>query len=170
MKEGVKRWVSEHRMIVLVGALLVLVLLLIFGAQIALYVNFLLGNDIVIKLSADKESFVLRNDEQGRVEFTASVTTNPFCSASCIASFQSIWDNKTIDGDDFSLRPGLPVQKEYYLQAQNRGEGQELYRFNLDCHSVSSFLCHTDEKPTTRSIVVSVWHRLTEYGERFKFE
>ena len=48
-------------------SIIVIILLIIFGAKILLFINFLVGNDIVIKLEADKEILSLKHNEKENI-------------------------------------------------------------------------------------------------------
>src|SRR3989344_5505503 len=138
-------------------SIIVIILLIIFGAKILLFINFLVGNDIVIKLEADKEILSLKHNEKENIKFKAAVTTNPFCHAICNSNFEDISNNKTIEEDTFRLNTGSPIEKEFTLEAKEKGAGKELYRFNLECWSDASFLCHTDEAQiTTRTTLITL--------------
>ncbi|MBI2668409.1 alpha/beta fold hydrolase [Candidatus Woesearchaeota archaeon] len=159
MKEG---WSKKKRVIVIAIILFAALILLLFGTQIALWLNFILGNDVVIKLSVDWESLQITRGEQKKVTFEGSVTTNPFCSAACSSQFENLAKGITLDEDSFTLRPGLSKSKEFMLEAPALGAGYGLYRFTLACHGVNSFLCHTKEEPITRSALVVVRYDLSD--------
>ena len=107
-------------------SIIVIILLIIFGAKILLFINFLVGNDIVIKLEADKEILSLKHNEKENIKFKAAVTTNPFCHAICNSNFEDISNNKTIEEDTFRLNTGSPIEKEFTLEAKEKGAGKEL--------------------------------------------
>src|SRR3989338_2934790 len=65
-------------------------LLFIFGTKSYLYFNFLIGNDIIIKLDVSQENFNLQHGQEGILNFKSSATTNPFCTASCTAKFEDL--------------------------------------------------------------------------------
>lgn len=162
MKWRFRAWFRKHRLLVIVVAVALGMLLIAFGAKIALFVNFILGNDTVVKLSTDKEALSLVHGQMKKITFEASVTTNPFCQASCASSFIDISSGAIIEQDRFVLRPTVPFHKEYEIRATRLGNGQDLYRFDLECRSVRTLLCHTDEEPTTRSILLTVEYNLTQ--------
>ncbi len=158
-----KRGLSRRKKTILIlVAAVIFILLALFGTQIYLYVNLLLGNDVLIKLSSSKEYFDLTTGKEEAVSFTASVATNPFCRAQCHSLFESVSDKKVLDQESFTLRPGAPFHRSYVLKKEKKGKGKELYRFNLQCQSSSSFFCHTTEEPTTRNILVTVNYDLNE--------
>src|SRR3989344_5149834 len=150
-------------------SIIVIILLIIFGAKILLFINFLVGNDIVIKLEADKEILSLKHNEKENIKFKAAVTTNPFCHAICNSNFEDISNNKTIEEDTFRLNTGSPIEKEFTLEAKEKGAGKELYRFNLECWSDASFLCHTDEAQiTTRTTLITLNYDLNDEEKLLK--
>src|SRR3989344_2804605 len=101
-------------------SIIVIILLIIFGAKILLFINFLVGNDIVIKLEADKEFLSLKHNEKENIKFKAAVTTNPFCHAICNSNFEDIRNNKLIEENTFKLNTGSPIEKEFTLKAKEK--------------------------------------------------
>lgn len=149
--------------------LLIIILLFIFLiGKFYLYISFLLGNDITVKLETDQEFITLAHGEEGNLKFNAKVTTNPFCKAGCSSKFIDIGKNEVVDKSDFNLKPGFGINKNYNVRAPDKGLGIKLYRFDMECKSVNTVLCHTKEEPTTRSVLVNVNYTLTDFEERIK--
>ena len=161
-------WFRTHKRLVIAVLIVLAVLFIAFGAKIYLYINFILGNDIIVRLSADKETLSVVHGQEAPVTFEASVTTNPFCTASCNSVFTDIGSNTIIEQNAFDLKPGFPFSKSYLLRSEQRGSGQKLYRFSMECQSVSTVLCHTDGEPTSRSILVTLNYYLSEEEKQLK--
>jgi alpha/beta hydrolase fold len=159
---------QRKRWLVITIISVVLILLIIFGAKLYLVVNLLLGNDVIIKLDADKELINIVHGEESNVNFKASTITNPFCVAICESGFFDVSGNKTIEDDAFTLRPGISTTKTYKIIAPNLGIGQELYKFSMQCHSVKNILCHTMEIPTIRSTLLTVNYDLNDNEKEIK--
>jgi uncharacterized alpha/beta hydrolase family protein/uncharacterized protein YoxC len=141
------------------------ILLAAFGTKIVLYINYLLGNDIIVKLSSDQQVLYLQRGQDRNVTFEASTTTNPFCSAECSSVFADIGRGFT-QQDSFRLTPGKSIQKQYTIRASRLGTGQELYSFSMQCRSIQTALCHTSEQPTERTILIAVNYDLTPEDQR----
>ncbi|MDP2907737.1 MAG: alpha/beta fold hydrolase [Nanoarchaeota archaeon] len=157
-----KLW-RKHKLLIIIPFLVLAALLIFFGAKLFLYAYLLLGNDIIVKVEADKEDLFLVRGEEGVVKLKASVTTNPFCTARCEYSFRDLSRDLYVDKDVSVLRPGIPLEKEYNLKVLRLGSGQDLYRFEMSCRSVNTWLCHTEEgMMTTRSILISVNYDLSD--------
>ncbi|MBD3354683.1 alpha/beta hydrolase [Candidatus Woesearchaeota archaeon] len=168
-KKRLKQIIKENKLLVSIISIALIAILAASGTKIFLYLNFLLGNDTVIKLEADKEVLLLEHNQEDTVKFHSSLTTNPFCKAVCAYEFIDISSNKTLDKDQFTIRPAVPFNKEYILKAERFGNGLELYRFDMRCSSRRTILCHTSEKPTTRSTLIGLRYNLTK-GEKEKKE
>ena len=166
-KKNFRNWLKEHRAIIIISIIMIIIFVA-SGTKTFLYLNFILGNDIIIHLDADKEELNLVRGEEGLINFKAGVTTNPFCAAECWSLFEDISNNKTVDYDNFKLAPGIPITKEYKIKVDDFGEGQKLYRFRLDCIGSASLLCHTKGESTSRNILVTVGYNLTEDEGRLK--
>lgn len=154
-------WLKAHRRMTIPIAIILVIFLIIFGAKLYLWINFIIGYDLVLKLSTDKEVFSITRNHPDTVTITASVATNPFCKALCSSNFQDVSHNRTLDRSSFPLRPGSPFEKSYIIAVEQTGSGLLLYRFNLQCHSERSVLCHTGGQPITRSIIIIAQQNLT---------
>lgn len=164
-----EKWCNKFKLPLIIGAVLLLIILIFFGTQLALMFNLILGNDILIKLSSDKEHLSLKNSQSAAVQFQASVTTNPFCAANCTAKFVDLSRDKVLDQQKFEISPGVPYTKEYTITAPD-GVGLDLYRFQIQCHSQETILCHTQEEPITRIILITAAYHLNESQELLKQE
>lgn len=167
-RETAKEWARANRRIVVAAGVALAVLFLLFGTKLFLYVNFLMGNDVIIKLSADKEHISIVHGEEQNVTFSASVTTNPFCRAVCASRFDDLSSGTAVDIDAFTLKPTQPVAHTYTINASRPGEGQDLYRFTMQCQSVRTAFCNTAESPTKRSVLVTVAYGLNEEEKQLK--
>ncbi len=140
----------------------VTLLLAFFSTQIALFLNFVIGNDTAVKLKVSPEYLQLVHGQKEPLVVEASVTTNPFCKAECSSTFEDISSHKIIDNATFTLRPSDPFQHQYEIIAPATGEGIKVYRFSMECKSVQTVLCHTSEEPSTRSVLITAEYSLTE--------
>lgn len=163
-------FIKQNKVLIIIIAILLLIILFSFGTKIFLLTNFLLGNDIIVKLNADKEFLFLERNQEETIVFEASVTTNPFCKAVCSSTFKDISKNTIIEQDKFTLKPSINLQKKYTLKATSLGYGIELYSFSMDCSSPRTFLCHTDEELTKRNILITVEYHLNYEDKQLKSE
>lgn len=160
--------VKKRKKTLIVIFILAIILIFLFGTKIILYVNFLLGNDIIVRLDVDKEFMTIPHGGGEVIEFGSSVTTNPFCSAMCDSKFVNIGSGDIIDENKFILKPGIPIKKSYRINSPDKGTSVGLYRFSMECRSINGFLCHTSGEPTTRSIFVSANFTLNQNEEILK--
>src|SRR3989338_2706720 len=106
MKIHLLRWIKKHKTLVIILGLILFILLALFGTQIWLFVRFMLGNDTVVQLKANKEVLSLVHGQEEEVQFEASITTNLFCTAACTSEFIDIGRKKTIEREVFNVRTG----------------------------------------------------------------
>ncbi len=151
-------------------AFVILLVLVIFGTKTYLYLNFMLGNDILIRLQAEKEDFLVERAEPFDLEFKSSIITNPFCVAECTTSFEDLSEEKILNQNSIILKTGSPFDKKYSLKIEDFGEGQKLYRYTLECESKKSVLCHTNEEKTKTDMLVTVEYFLNEEEKILKNE
>ncbi|MEE9525914.1 MAG: alpha/beta hydrolase [Candidatus Woesearchaeota archaeon] len=162
VKKKRTRGLREHKLLITIVIIVMLAILLAFGTKIALYINFIIGNDVIVKLDVDKENLILEHDQKEDIQFISSVTTNPFCKAVCNYEFIDISNNKVLEKDEFTIRPAVPFTKIYSIEAERIGQGLDLYRFDLSCESQKTTLCHTSEIPTSRSQLITVQYTPAE--------
>ncbi len=165
-----QKWIESHKILFISLILFISILLLISGTKSWLYLNLLLGNDIILKLDVDKRDINILHGQNDTVKFEAKVTTNPFCNSICTYSFIDISNNNILEEDQFKLRPGSPFEKIYFLKPNIKGEGLLLYRFDMECNGIKNFFCHTHEEPSTRSILITLYYDLNEEEEKIKQE
>ena len=163
-------WIKEHK---ITSFATIIILLLVFssaGFQGYLYLHYLLGNDVIVQLKGSNEDFHLVNGEKAEVDFTASVRTNPFCTANCNSEFRDVSSDKLLDKQEFILERGRPFETSHNVTGKETGTGQKLYSFIMKCNSKSTALCHTDEDPTQRNILLTVEYELSEEQRELKEE
>ncbi|MBU1704645.1 MAG: hypothetical protein KJ922_04735, partial [Nanoarchaeota archaeon] len=167
-KKNLKQWIENHKVLLSIGIIILILTVSLFGAKIALFIHFMLGNDILVSLSVDNQDLGLHHNEEQEIRFTAKATTNPFCKAVCRSIFEDTSSNYVIEEDEFNLRAGIPLNKEYTLTAPSKGEGLRLYKMEMECHSIPTLLCHTKDTPSTRRILITLYYNLTEEEYQLK--
>jgi len=136
---------------------LVLTVFLLIGFVIAyLYANFLLGNDILVKLSADKENLFFYDSSVQKITFTTSALMNPFCIAQCQYSFFDVSSGEMIETGEFSLNSILSNYQEYFFNNEKQIFGQVLNRFEVSCKSQKTRFCYTKGEESKRSILITL--------------
>src|SRR6056297_142803 len=164
----IKNIEEKHKLLFFLVVSFVLVLFLIFGARLYLFINFLLGNDTLVKLTADKQDFFLENGESAVVEFDTYVSTNFFCEAKCSYSFEDLSMGYVLDRGNFTTKISNPNKIEYNLVAPDIGEGQKLYLFEVSCFSRETPFCKTNEEVNKRSYLVALNYELSESQKNFR--
>lgn len=158
----------EHKVIFGSIIAIILVIILVFGARIYLFLNFILGNDTIVKLTVDQQDFYLKNSQTEEVEFSIYASSNFFCQAECKYTFQDLSNGYILDKNNFSGKLANPNKLKYSIVAPERGEGQRLYHFEVSCKSKKTTLCKTDEEPRRRSLLVALNYELSEEQKDFK--
>ncbi|MBU1854451.1 MAG: NAD-binding protein, partial [Nanoarchaeota archaeon] len=157
-----------NKKIVISAIIILFIIFIIFGTKFFLYLNFLLGNDLLIKLTSDKEYLSVERNQTFDLNFKTSVIANPFCKVDCNSTFEDLSENQLLDNNSFILKTNNPFEKQYKLEITKFGEGQKLLRFNLECSNKKTSLCHTDEKKTEKNILVNVKYSLSEEEDILK--
>ena len=102
-KEVIKKSLKKNKLWIILVSILILIILITSGTKIFLYLNFLLGNDFVVKLDVAKEYIYMIKGQEEKINFDAFVRTNPFCKAVCDSEFMDISENKIIEKDSFEI-------------------------------------------------------------------
>ena len=157
-KENKKSFFRKHILLTALISIALIIALFFLGFKIYLYIQYLIGNDLVIQLSVDKKDLSLAYGEDEKITFEISKVTSPLCKTECTYSFSDISKNVSLDINTIKLGT-LSQKREEMLSQERPGTGQELYRFSTICHNLATVSCHTSALPVSRDILVTV-----EYG------
>jgi len=162
------KFFTRKRIIILLIVIFAVVIIAVFGTNIYLYINMLLGNDVLINLNADKENLFLVNGQSESIDFSVSVLMNPFCETDCHYVFDDLSESKRIGENDFILSTTTPRDVSYDVIAPSTGEGQKIYRFDVNCVSRKSFFCHSSDELKTKNLVVTLNYQLNNQSLSIK--
>lgn len=154
MKKVVKMSARSKHSLIIAICVLVLVFILLLGIQFYLYYNFLLGNDVAVRINVDREFLDLTKGESAEVKVSAKVFTNPFCETKCNYSFHNLANGENIDSGLYDLKNSEPFSKTYSLKSPITGAGEIFYRFEIHCSSIENFLCYTGTEPFYQNSLV----------------
>lgn len=162
-KDFKKIFHNKKRFVLILISLFIVVIMV--AGQFYLYVNFLLGSDILISLSADRNNFFFDEDLE-EVNFKMSVEMNPFCVAECEYEFVDLSSGKLIESGRFNIASILSKTQTYQLNKNDVSFGsQVLNSFQLTCRSKKTVLCFTSGKESKRNILITLNNKLSEEEE-----
>ncbi|MEK6891637.1 MAG: alpha/beta fold hydrolase [Nanoarchaeota archaeon] len=164
---GIKQFLKKYELWILIVITLLFVYAIIFFNQ---KLNFFLGNELIVHLEPQQKSFSMHYSGSSRVVFNVSIENIAYCKASCSYSFTDKSRNEVLDKNDFEIGIGQNVIKSYNLSVKRLGSGQDLYNFEVKCHSVRSFFCYTSSSEKSRSSLILVNYDLTEAEKTLKKE
>ncbi len=133
-----------------------------------LYLRLLIGNDIAVRLTSDKENIFLKHGQSEVIQFKTQIITNPFCNIECNYDFINVGSGENINKGNFTIKPTKSLIKRYTINATEIGSGQELYRFNIKCNNKKTYLCHTNQDVKTRDILITLDYDLNEQEKNIK--
>ena len=168
MNEVWQHFWGHHKKKLIATIISLIILFFFFGTQITLYLQFLVGNDIIINLKASPEEVTLLQSETKNIQVDLSATANPFCEVLCTGLWKDITSQKTLSQDQFSLRTGSGKQSTFTPPSPNEGEGYALYRYEIKCQGQKALLCHTSEIPTRAATLITVHYILTDEQKKIK--
>ena len=164
MAEQKSFWRKYEFVIVAIITLLFVYLLVVFNQKI----NFLLGNELIVYLEQQQSSFNLHYGDIAKVKIDVSIGNTAYCKADCSYSFYDRSRNEILDKNNFTIRKAQQFQKIYELGVKRLGSGQDIYSFDVSCHSIRSFLCLTKGIEKFKSSLITVNYDLTETEKRLK--
>ncbi|PIN96680.1 hypothetical protein COU56_00095 [Candidatus Pacearchaeota archaeon CG10_big_fil_rev_8_21_14_0_10_31_9] len=167
-KEGGKKGVVKS-IVIFFLVLILIVGLFLFVTKYYLYIKFLLVEDVLVNVGAEKSYYELKNGESEDVSFNFQTTSNIFCKVECTTSFREL-NNEGYNKTKIYVRPGDKVTKTYQVVSNKNGEGLSLYRFDISCNSIKSVMCPTSEFPTKRNSIISINHTLNNNEKEKKLD
>ena len=170
MKDGWREVFGRHRKKIIVSCILLVLFMFFFGTKSVLYVQFLLGNDIVLELTPMVDEIVIAHGEEKEVQVDVRVTANPFCDITCEEKWIDLATLKVIDEEMMSLYPGVGSTRSVSVKGSGEDERYVLYRYEVACQGEESVLCHTSETPIFREVLVTVHTILNEHEQKRKEE
>ncbi len=187
-----KKKSKNKRKIIWIILIIVVILIILFGARAYLYLRVLIGNDLIIKLEADKENIFLKHGESDKIKITSYAITNIFCETNCTSKFIDLSSGSILEEDNFNLKMSkmsfsypiyfngsnekafwsmlknltlyksyfkvidISKTKEFILNETELGSGLKIYRFDLQCNSIKTFLCETKAKTKKNSLLITM--------------
>lgn len=164
MAEQKSFWKRYEYLIILAITLLVVYLFVFFNQKI----NFFLGNELIVYLTPEQNSFAMHYDDVKSASFDLSIDNVAYCKAQCSYSFTDRSTNSKLDNGSFEISKKEHTAKSYNLSVTKLGSGQDIYSFDVKCHSIHSFLCLTEGSEYSRSSLVIVNYDLTETQKELK--
>ena len=158
---------AVNKKVIILAAFALILLLIVFGTKIYLYLNLLMGNDLIILLDANKQNFFIEHEDADNIKIKMSSITNPFCTAICSSEFIDLSNNNIIENDNFQLKTSS-ISKDFEIYPETKGKGQRLYRFSIQCSNVKTYLCNTKENVKTKNILFTVDYDLNDYEKKVK--
>lgn len=163
------RKIIKNKLVLAILALSFLIIFSLVALQLYLYLNFTLRNDILVRLSADKDNLFFTDNLKDEVNFKISVTMNPFCSADCRFSFFDITRGEVIDSGQFNISSIFSKTKGYTFDNLNLVQGSQiLNRFEVSCKSKRTLLCYTSEQENSRAVLITINYDLNDEDKLFK--
>ncbi|MDP3765272.1 MAG: hypothetical protein Q8R04_02060 [Nanoarchaeota archaeon] len=164
MPEQKSFWKRYEFFIIAVITLVFIYLLVFFNQKL----NFFLGNELIIDLTPQQESFSMHYGEISKAEFDVSIDNVAYCKAACSYFFNDRSANDIIDKGNFEIQKGSHFKRSYDLNVKRLGSGQDIYSFEVKCRSIRAFLCLTKGTEKSRSSLVTANYDLTETEKELK--
>ncbi len=136
----------------------IIFLLVLVGLRVYVYSSVLAGNDVLVRINAQREHFAFINGGSSNVTIQLSIDALPYCPAACTLRFEDVSNNRTLAVENLTLVGGTSAKRSYLIKAPDTGEGTLAYRATASCHQTS--WCALDGDITTRSELITATHEL----------
>jgi len=162
-KEVKKNW---KKIIIISGIIFFIVstILLITGIR----VSFSIYDRLVINLNPSDSSFTVTNDQNQNITFLTSIKDSIFCSVECKYEFYDRSNNTMVDHGSYLLKDKGSFNKTYELIPYQKGSGQKIYNFDVECKDIDTFLCATHSLSRKKSSFIILNYELTDYEQKLK--
>jgi len=161
---------KQHRFLSWLIVLIILTLVIIGGFQAFNYVRFLLGYDLTIRLSVDKNDVILSNSQNETVTFNVDRISRFFCNTQCEYSFSDLSEDDLLSRGVFYLNSPITQKIQQEITAPDIGEGQKVYSFDLNCKNHASIVCKTEGENVTRRTIITLEYSLSPEQLKLKEE
>ncbi len=161
-----KKSKNKRRIIWIILAIIIILIIIVLITRIYLYINVLIGNDLIIKLEADNENIFLKHGESETIKVISYAITNIFCKTNCTSKFIDLSSNSIIEEDVFNLK--LSKTKGFIISAKEPGSGLKIYRFDIECSSPKTFLCNANPKSKKSSLLFTLNYELNDNEKSLK--
>ncbi|MFH2028929.1 MAG: alpha/beta fold hydrolase [Nanoarchaeota archaeon] len=162
--KGTKRNWKKILMIVGISVLALSLILFVTGWRI----RFAFQNELIVNLESSGSSFTTTNKESKEVVFDVSVKNSIACVANCSYVFYDRSEDKILDNGNVMLKDLGSFSTNYVLVPPNRGSGQKIYNFEIECSNIKSFVCWTLSPNIRRSSFITLNYELTKEEESLK--
>jgi len=156
-----KRFWKKHRVLSWLIILIITTLVVIGGFQVFNYLRFILGYDLTIRLSADKNDINIIDGQNETVTLNVNRISKIFCNTECEYSFSDLSGNNLISHGNFYMKSPITQKIQQEVKAPDWGEGQKVYSFDLACRNHASIICNSDGKNITRRTLITVEYSLS---------
>lgn len=158
----IKNWVKKNKVISVLVILILVILIAFASIQAYLYFNYLIGNDLVLKLATNQADFNLLYGQEKDLVFSLRGIANPLCKIECESVFYDLSSDKELRRETFSISPGINKDIRENIKEGRYGKGQDIYRFSVKCHNNPGVFCHTESKNVTRNILLTANYDLND--------
>lgn len=164
VKEDVKKVGIEvkknWKKIIIVSAIIFFILAVILSIA-GIKISFTIYDRLVLNLNPADSSFNIANDEKQNITFLVSIKDSIFCSAECGYEFYDRSDNQLVDKGSYTLKDKGSFSKMYEIVPYDKGSGQKIYNFDVECKDIDTFLCATHGLSRKKSSFITLNYELT---------
>ena len=157
-----EKWQSWRKVALYAALSISIIIGLLILLRLTLGVNFILGEEIVIRLEPEQTSLLLHHGERKNVTILFSAQSPVFCKARCSYVFLDKSKRMELDSENLTLLLGQKIERTYTLLASRTGRGQDIYSFEARCQNERTFLCPSSQKTTFRSSPIILNYDLSD--------
>ncbi|MBI2670771.1 alpha/beta fold hydrolase [Candidatus Woesearchaeota archaeon] len=152
----------NRRKIIIFSLIALLVIVIVAIVALGIRINFILNDELIIRLTPLDKSIVTLYGQEKNVTFNFQNYNSLFCKSKCTYEFKDLSNNRLIDSETLTLKSRTNVTRSYNLLPSIYGPGQEIYSFEIRCNNLKTFFCTTEENEQFKSSFITLSYDLSE--------
>jgi len=136
---------------------IILIALVILAAGLMAYgfVNFTIGEEILIYISPSYRSVDINYGMSENISIKVSLNNNWLCSAKCNESFTDLSSGNKLAENQFVFSNHKNIEFRQELIQDSFGKGQKIFQYNIECANTQNRICPSEERLFRRTSTIT---------------
>ena len=143
-------------------------LFLVIWLFLGIHINFAIKEELLIQIDPLHTTKTAQNDATFNMSYTVGTDNFWQCRSVCEVNFSDLSSDKLIFSEDLSLSHDARFLKTFAFSLDERGEGQKIYRFRVQCKNEKTLVCPTDGRSRESIATLTLNYVLTDEEEQLK--
>lgn len=146
-KKSEKKPINHKKILILASIFLILIISIFFGV---IKINFLVGEEIIIKVNPQFESIQTKTNSQIASLFEIEFQNYWLCTAKCDYYVKDVSTNEFLTNGTFEFGTYYKQEVNEKIFTQNYGYGQKIIQYSVSCKNEMNGLCPTNNNSFNR--------------------